>query len=71
MCDLEELMNKSHAVSQVVCLDASATEADFMKAMEGARALVVSPTVQPNEEAMNIVKKAIPELADAHALTDR
>jgi hypothetical protein len=57
--------------TQVVCLDAQATEADFVKAMKGARALVVSPTIQPNEEAMKVIERTIPELANAVPLSDR
>jgi len=48
----------------VTVLDAEANADDLAKAMGGARGLIFSPNLQPNEAAVNAVLSVIPEIAD-------
>mmetsp|Transcript_3096 Transcript_3096/g.4998 ORF Transcript_3096/g.4998 Transcript_3096/m.4998 type:complete len:256 (+) Transcript_3096:44-811(+) len=49
----------------VVCLDSSASEADLAAALDGAKGLVFSPTLLPEEGTTAMLHKLIPEL-DTH-----
>mmetsp|Transcript_60634 Transcript_60634/g.138575 ORF Transcript_60634/g.138575 Transcript_60634/m.138575 type:complete len:260 (-) Transcript_60634:41-820(-) len=44
------------------CLPANATDEQLAKALEGARALLISPTLLPNEEALETLYRVIPEM---------
>jgi len=64
-------LGASKAGIQVEVLGLAATSADLEKALTGARAILFSPTMLPEEGAVKALKALIPELEDLHERADQ
>jgi len=64
-------LGASKAGIQVEVLGSAATSADLEKALTGARAILFSPTMLPEEGAVKALKALIPELEGLHERADQ